>query len=104
MAGNPSISCFDVREGGGAVGSPPLYQNTRRRVGEWQEAPLSHISMRGRVVGLEKALHHIETQEGGWVDGRKPPSHVSTQGRVVRLEKALHHIKTQEGGCKGVVV
>ena len=67
----PSVSCFDVREGGGAGESPPLHQNTRGRVDGWQEAPPSHILMRRRVVGLEKALRRVETR-GGWAGGRKP--------------------------------
>ena len=68
----PSVSRFGVREGGGARESPPLRQNTRGRVGGWQKASPSHVLTRGRVVGLEKALCPIETQEEGWVGGRKP--------------------------------
>ena len=36
------------------------------------ESPLSQVSVQGRVVGLEKALCHVEMQEGEWMGGRKP--------------------------------
>ena len=35
-------------------------------------SPPSHVSTRGRVVGLEKALRHVETREGGWAGDSKP--------------------------------
>ena len=63
----PSVSRFDAREGGGAGESPPSRRNARGRVDGWQEAPLSHVSTRGRVVGVEKVLRRVETREGGWV-------------------------------------
>ena len=45
----------------------------REKEGGWMAgSPPSHVSARGRVVGLEKALRRVETREEGCVRGRKP--------------------------------